>query len=143
MSPIGIGEVSWRNISSAIISIVEDDIQAVAGTVQLCAGQEAKCEAAVHAMNQVFESLDVHAVLFLDAANAFNTLNRENALRKVQHLCPLIAKVLINTYWEDAQLDIDGEALVSQEGTTQGYLLAVTMWHCNHPTHSQADRNNV
>ena len=110
--PIGIGEVAWRNIGRAIISIIKDDIQAVTGTVQLCAGQDSGCEAAVHAMRQVFESLDADAVILVDITNAFNSLNCENALRNVQHLCPPIAKVLINTYQEDAHLYIDGETLV-------------------------------
>ena len=53
--------------------------------------------------------------------NAFNTLNRENALRNIQHLCPPIARVFINTYQEGAPLYIDG-------GTTQGDPLAMAMY---------------
>ena len=68
------------------------------------------------------------AVILVDAINAFNTLNRENALRNIQHLCPLIAKALINTYREGAPLYIDGEMLVSQEGITLGDPLAMVMY---------------
>ena len=50
--PIGIGEVVRRIIGRAIISIIKDDIQAAAGTAQLCAGQEAGCEAAVRARHE-------------------------------------------------------------------------------------------
>ena len=74
---------------------MKDDIQAAAGTVQLCAGQEAVCEATVHAMKLAFESPNTDAVILVDAINAFN---HENALRNIQHLCSLIVKVLINTY---------------------------------------------
>ena len=42
------GEVAQRIIGRAIVSIVKDDVQAVTGTVQLCAGQDSGCEAAVH-----------------------------------------------------------------------------------------------
>ena len=114
-------------ISRAIISIIKDDIQAAAGTVQLCAGQEAGCEAAVHAMKQVFESPDADAIILVDATNAFNTLNHENALRNIQHLYLPIAKAL-NTYRNDAQLFIDGETLISQEGTMQGDPLTMAMY---------------
>ena len=48
MRPIGMGEVAQRIIGRAIISIVKDDVQAVTGTVQLCAGQDSRCEEAVH-----------------------------------------------------------------------------------------------
>ena len=125
---IGIGQVVRRIIGRAIISIIKDDIQAAAGTVQLYAGQEAGCEATVHAMKQVFESPDADAVILVDATNAINTLNRENALRNIQHLCPPIAKVLINTYREGAPLYIDAETLVSQEGITLGDPLAMAMY---------------
>ena len=126
--PIGIGEIVRRIIGRAIISIIRDEIQAVAGTVQLCAGQEARGEAAVHAIKPVFESPDADAVILVDATNAFNSLNRENALRNIQHLCPPIVKILINTYREDAQLYIDGQTLLSQEGTTQVDPLAMAMF---------------
>ena len=78
----------------------------------------------MHATRQVFESLDADAITPVDATNAFNTLNRENALRNIQHLCPPIAKFLINTYRKDAHLYSNGETLVSQEGTIQGDPLA-------------------
>ena len=87
-------------------SIIKDNIHAAAGTVQLCPVQEAGCEAAVHAMKQVFESPDVDAVILVDTTNTFNTLNCENALKNIQHLCPPIAKALITTYQEGTPLYI-------------------------------------
>ena len=44
------------------------------------------------------------------------------ALRNACHLCPLIATVLINTYWAPSELFIDGQVLWSEEGTTQGAI---------------------
>lgn len=126
--PIGIGETARRIISRAILTILKDEIQAAAGPLQLCAGQEAGCEAAIHAMQEVFETPEVEAAIIVDASNAFNSLNRQNALRNIQHLCPSLATVLINTYREDVQLHIDGETLLSQEGTTQGDPLAMAMY---------------
>ena len=51
--PIGVGETVRRIISKAILSIIGPDIQEAAGTVQLCAGHEAGCEAAMHAMRNL------------------------------------------------------------------------------------------
>ena len=48
--PIGIGEIVRRIIGKAIMRIVKHDLQDAVGSIQLCAGQEARCDAAVHAM---------------------------------------------------------------------------------------------
>jgi len=56
------------------------DILEAAGNLQLCAGQEAGCEAAVHAMHSFFHSSTTQAVLLADASNAFNSLNRRVSL---------------------------------------------------------------
>ena len=74
-------------IAKVVLSVIYDDIQvaaAVAGPLQLCAGQlsgcEAAgqlfgCEAAVHSMRNRFSSPDVEAVILIGALNAFNFLN--------------------------------------------------------------------
>jgi hypothetical protein len=50
--PIGIGEVIRHIIGKVILTVVSDDIQMSAGSQQLCAGQRAGCEAAVHTMHE-------------------------------------------------------------------------------------------
>ena len=127
--PIGIGETVRRIIGKATALAIRDDIQDAAGPLQVCAGHLAGCEAAVHAMRQVFDASDTNAVLLVDASNAFNSLNRQAALRNIHQLCPALSKILVNTYREDVQLFIDGEVLLSQEGTTQGDPLAMAMSH--------------
>ena len=126
--PIGIGETARHIIGKAIVTALGDNIQSAAGPLQVCAGHQSGCEAAIHAMKQIFESQDTDAVLLVDASNAFNALNRQVALRNILKLCPSLAKILINTYREDIQLFIDGETLLSQEGTTQGDPLAMAMY---------------
>ncbi len=126
--PIGIGETARRIIGKAIAFTITEDIQNAAGPLQACAGHISGCEAAVHAMRQVYESEQTEAVILVDASNAFNSLNREAALRNIQQLCPSLSKVIINTYREDSQLFIDGSTLHSQEGTTQGDPLAMAMY---------------
>ena len=111
-----------------IAAAINDDIQDAAGPLQVCAGHLSGWEAAVHAMRQVFEAPDTDAVILVDASNAFNSLNRQAALRNIHQLCPALSKVLTNTYREDVQLFIDGEVLLSQEGTTQGDPLAMAMY---------------
>ena len=93
--PIGVGEVSRRIMGKAILSVISEDIQQVASTYQLCAGQKGGCEAAVHAMRNFLECDDTEGLLIVDATNA---LNREAALRNIQVLCPSLANVVLNTY---------------------------------------------
>ena len=126
--PIAIGETTRRLIGRAIARVLSDDIQSAAGPLQLCAGHQSGCESAVHAVRQVFKSSETEAIILVDATNAFNSLNRQVALRNIRHLCPPLSKILINTYRVDVRLFIDGETLLSQEGTTQGDPLAIAMY---------------
>ena len=103
-------------------------VQAAVGCIQLCAGQEAACEAGVYAMRTQLVDNDVKVVLLVDAANAFNSLNREAALQNIHVLCPTIAPMLTNTYRNPARLFISGENIISCEGTTQGDPLAMVMY---------------
>ncbi len=64
----------------------------------------------------------------MDANNAFNSLNRGIAVRNALHLCPSLARVLVNTYRNPVNLYIDGEAIQSSEGTTQGDAFAMAMY---------------
>ena len=126
--PIGVGETVRRVIGKAIVTAISNDIQEAAGPLQVCAGHLSGCEAAVHAMHQVYQSSSTEAVILVDACNAFNSLNRETALLNILHLCPPLAKILVNTYRDDVQLFIDEDTLLSQEGTTQGDPLAMAMY---------------
>ena len=96
--------------------------------LQLCAGQPAGCEAAIHAMRKIFDSADSEGFLQVDATNAFNCLNRGAALRNISVLCPSLSTILINTYRVSSKLYIDGSHMLSQEGTTQGHPLAMPMY---------------
>jgi len=126
--PIGVGEVVRRIVGKAVLATVKMDILEAAGPLQLCAGQDAGCEAAIHAMRSVFTDDTTEAVLLVDASNAFNSLNRQVALRNISVLCPSIATILINTYRGNVPLFIDGKQLFSSEGTTQGDPLAMAMY---------------
>ena len=119
--PIGIGEVLRRIIGKAIVAEIKTDLTESAGSLQLCAGQKAGCEAAAHAMRDIFAEEETDGVLLIDASNAFNTLNRQALLHNIRHLCPTIATYVRNCYGTPARLFVAGGAEISSsEGTTQG-----------------------
>ena len=126
--PIGVCETVRRIMGKAIANVSRNDIRAAAGPLQLCAGQPAGSEAAVHALAKVFSSLDAEAVVLVDASNAFNSLNRQQALRNKPVLCPSLACVVVNFYRAAAPLFVGGEVIYSREGTTQGDPLAMAIF---------------
>ena len=107
-------------MAKAALYVIRDDIQAAAGLHQLCAGQIAGTDAAVHAVSSVFNHNDSDAILLVDATNAFNSLNRSVAMHNIQQLCPPLSCILINTYCSPASLFVTGDTILSEEGTTQG-----------------------
>ena len=118
--PIGICETVRRIVGKAVLNVTKADIQSAVGPLQLCAGHDAGCEAAIHAMRKIFDDEETEGVLLVDAKNAFNSLNRAAALHNCQVLCPSLAPILINIYRSNAELFVAGESILSQEGTTQG-----------------------
>ena len=97
--------------------------------MQVCAGCDGGCEAAVHAVCQLFFDPESHAALLVGASNAFNSVNRQAALHNILRLCPPLAQILISTYQHPVHLIIPGSSgLVSTEGITQGDPLAMAMY---------------
>ena len=109
--PIGIGETPRRIIAKALLAVTRSDILETVGSTQLCAGQIAGAESAVHAVRECFQLEGTEAVLLVDASNAFSSLNRNVALHNIQFECPAISTFLINTYREPSELFIDGEVI--------------------------------
>ena len=127
--PIGVGEVLRRIIGKCVLRVTKEDIMKAAGNLQVCAGQQAGSEAAVHAIREVFEDKDCEAVLLVDASNAFNTLNRQAAMHNIGILCPSLSMYVNNTYREPARIMLTGDKeLKSQEGTTQGDPIAMSIY---------------
>ena len=89
-----------------------------------CAG----CEAAAHAMAEIFTDEGTEDIWLADASSTFNSLNRRAALLNMFYLCPSLATILTNTYQSASSLFIDGTSLLSQEGTTRGGPLAMPMY---------------
>ena len=126
--PIGVGDVARRIIAKAVIQFAKEDIQQACGCQQLCGGQVSGIEAAVHSVRDMLNADQEQALLLVDASNAFNSLNRQVVLQNIRRTCPIIARILINTYRNPTELFMDGDSLWSQEGTTQGDPLAMAMY---------------
>ena len=86
--PIGIGEVVRKIFRKDIKKITRQDLQNAVGSLKLCAGQVVGCEAAVHAVNNIFSDDNMEAMIFVDASNAFNSLNRQATLLNSKAICP-------------------------------------------------------
>ena len=121
-------EVVRRIIGKALMKVIGKKVLQAAGPLQLCAGQNAGSEAAIHALRELFERPETEVIIIVDARNAFNNLNRQVALRNIQYQCPAIATMLTNCYRSHASLFVGGQELLSMEGTTQGYPLSMAMF---------------
>ena len=116
------------------MSIVKKDVITSTGSLQVCAGQEAGAEAAIHAMHNIYETEECEAVLLIDAENAFNSSNRKAMLHNISIICPIISNYITNSYTFNSRLFIiGGKEIRSKEGTAQGdptstgaYILGIT-----------------
>ena len=119
-----------RIVGKVIVSILRDDIISSIGPLQVCAGQEPGWEAAIDAMYEMYKEHS-EAVLLLDAANAFNSVNWKVFLHKINVIFPsisiytlLLYETVIHYYpfiyhWRDRDRTFS-------EGITQDD--PVTMW---------------
>ena len=128
--PNGIGEVLRRIIGKAVSSFTKEDTMKSVGLLQLSVGHEGGVEAAAHAMRDIYDDSETQGVLFVDAENALNSMNRQAALHNIQRICPVISTYLINMYRTPCKLFVaNGKTspvnfIWSSEGTTQGDNLA-------------------
>ena len=72
-----VGPSKWQAVSSIVSEVCNDMISSVR-SLQVCAGHEVGCEAASHAMYTIFEEKNTEAVLLVDKANAFNSVQVYN-----------------------------------------------------------------
>ena len=127
--PIGVGEVIKRIIGKCVSRVGKQDVIDACGATQVCAGLKSGSEAAIHVMDNIFESDETDAALLIDASNAFYSLNRTAALHNVRVICPIITSYAINTYRPPARLFvIEWKELLSSEGTTQGDPFAMSLY---------------
>jgi len=129
--PVGIGEVVRRIIGKAALRVMSPDLKRVAGSDQLCVGQRAGIDSAIHELRASFNASREQCLLQIDANNAFNSLNRRLALHNINMICPLMRVLLLNTYRDDSLLPSGKEFFLSQEGLTQGDNVAMAAYGAN------------
>ena len=95
--PIGVGEVLRRIVGKTITWALNDEIQTAAGPLQVSTGLKGGAEAAIHSMKKIFHEENTDAIILVDAANAFNRLNRLVALHNSIYALPLLLYLLIHT----------------------------------------------
>ena len=78
--PLDIASCCWKGDHE------RHEVQSAVGALQLCAGQPAGVEAAIHAMREFLAQDDNDGILMIDADNAFNRVNRAVALWNVQYV---------------------------------------------------------
>ena len=55
LRPIGIGETLRRIIGKTVARFLKQDVMDSVGLLQVCAGQDAGCEAAMHALRHIYK----------------------------------------------------------------------------------------
>ena len=112
--PIGIGEVLRRIMGKAVMKVVKPDVLAAVGFNQLCAGQDAGSEIAIHAVREMFDNDDnVQGFIQIDASNAFNSINRTLLLHNIKIICPEMSNYITNCYCKPARIFITGGKEIS------------------------------
>lgn len=95
---------------------------------QILAGQNSGSDASVHTVRNVYKQQETEAVIFADAANAFNNFNRKVLFHNINILSSFVLTYILNCYSIPGCLFIEEEnELLSQEEKTQGDLLAMEM----------------
>ena len=78
------------------------------------------------------ENESADGILLIDADNAFNRINRAEALWNIQFTCPIFKFTIINVYRKPSRIIMIGSdevfELLSREGTTQGCPFAMAFY---------------
>ena len=102
------------------MDIAKKDVQQAARSLQVCAGQDAGAEAAIHAMYNLFQKDETKAVLLVDAENAFNSTNRKAMLHNISITCPILSTFVSNFLFLYRLFILGNKDIKCKEGRTQG-----------------------
>ena len=129
LRPLVIGDVLRRIVGRVIVSTLRDDIATSVGPLQVYAGQKSGCAAAVHAMYKMYKEEHTEAVLLVDAADGFNSVNRKVFLHNISVVCLSIIIYVQNCYTLPSRLFIIGwTEIKSSEGIAQGDPVAMPIF---------------
>ena len=124
----GVSESLRRIIRKDVDLAIKEEVISSVKSLQVCAGHEAGCEAAIHAMDSMFKDENTDAALLIDAKNAFNLVNREAFIRNFKITFLTFAKTVSNCYSSLSSLfHIGGDELKS-EGATEGDTIAIIVY---------------
>ena len=105
LRPSGVGEVpTKRIIRKVVMATLREEIIDSVGSLQVCAEHEGGCKAAVYTVRTVLEREDSEADLIIDAANIFNSVNRNVFLHNMRIIHPLLSNYVYNCYSPRARL---------------------------------------
>ena len=111
------------------MSVLKKEVVSSAGSLQVCAGQEAGSEAAIRAMEKIFKDKSTEAVLLVDAENAVTSINRKAFVHNISILCPAISTFVTNCYsTPDRSFVIGGSEIKSNKGTLEGNPVAMAIY---------------
>ena len=128
LQPIGAGKVLRKIAGKVIASVLKEDVIKCTGTIQVCAGQEAGIESAIHSMNMMHEDENTDAILPVDGSNAFNYLNRQSFLHNNSYLSPSKAIFVKNCYSTPSRLFIIREIDLHQGKGLLKVVLMGDLW---------------
>ena len=146
LRPIGVGEVLRRTIGKTISAFFKEEQKQAGSPLQVCAGFSGGAEAAIHAMNNIFQLEGTDGVLLIDASNAVNWMNRSAALPNILIIFKdsKISLYVVNTYRSPSRLLIcGGGEILSREGTAQGDPLAMPWYSVNTSIIIHTFRNDI
>ena len=106
---MGIGEIWRRLFAKCVLKVAGTEAKETCGSAQFCADLEADIEGAVHAVRSMWNGAadnEEREFLLVDAANAFNAVNRTAILWTVRHSLPSGARFGFNYYRHWSQLDL-------------------------------------
>ena len=86
LRPIGVREVLRQGMGKVVMTAFSEYVTTASSG----------SEAAIHAMRRMFHHEKSDAVISVDAANAFNSLNRKIFLHKIKFICPEITTYVNN-----------------------------------------------
>ena len=92
-------EVLHQISRKIVLQVPRKDLQHTKGALQVCAGQDAGTETAIHAMFDLYQQNEVEVVLLINAENTFNSIKTKAMLHNIS-----ISTFISNCYLLPARL---------------------------------------
>ena len=92
---IGVCELLRRITAKAVLKVVGPDVEEACGFVQKCSGSPAGLEAAVHAMQRMFDDKTTEGILFVDAKKCVQQPESQSCAAQRQTPVPCIVNFVI------------------------------------------------